>query len=855
MLNHQAMNNVSDFLRHICVALFAGSLFWSTASCIASEQSTLSKTNPTIAVKLAENGQALLPVVVAADATSQVLAAAQTLSKYLQRISGSEFKVETSAVPFTAGTKGIAVGVASQFGPVANALKTDAPTQREDYLLRSHSKGIFLVGSTETALQHAVWDFLYRLGYRQFFPGKKWEIVPSEKNLALAVDTLQHPDYYNRNVWVDFGSFPENSQQYQVWKERNRETEGINLNTGHSYQAIIRRNKAEFDKHPEYQTKPNSTKFCVSNPGLRQLVIDDALKQFEKNPSLQSISLDPSDGENWESDSCPDVTVYKSVTDRVVTLANAVAEAVEKNYPGKFVGIYAYNVHSPPPTIPVRPNVVVSIATSFIHGGFTVDQLVSGWSEKAKILGIRDYYSVNTWDRDLPGKATGGNPGYLKRTIPYFHQRGARFMNSQASDNWGPNGLGYYLASRMLWDVKEADHLEGLKADFLQKTFGAAREPMSGFYSLIDTGNKPLLSTDLIGRMYAQLDRAFRATNDPAVRARLYDLALYTRYVELYMAYSSTSGAERQAAFEQLMRFSWRIRDTMMVHTRGLWRDLVDRDKTVKFPEGSGLWAKDDPWKSDEPFNDAQVQQFIADGIANNPKVEFEALAFSQNLVPATALKLRSGKIGNFYQVRGDTDFYTWVEKSPATISLQTQAGLIYTNRGPATFSLYPKAETAGAAVVVQEVAPKQPQEIHLKTAFSGLHRLNVRDSGASTSLSWPAGTPMSVESTLQSPVHFAGGRWSLYFYVPKGTKVVGGYRAASIGEILDSDGKVVKVFSKPAVNEYWSVPVAPGQDGKLWMLNSVVGRLTLMTVPPYLARRADELLLPAEVVEADAAP
>ncbi len=50
----------------------------------------------------------------------------------------------------------------------------------------------------------------------------------------------------------------------------------------------------------------------------------------------------------------------------------------------------------------------------------------------------------------------------------------------------------------------------------------------------------------------------------------------------------------------------------------------------------------------------------------------------------------------------------------------------------------------------------------------------------------------------------------------------------------------------------YWSVPVAPGQDGKLWILQGMKGQIMLMTVPPYLARSADEMLLPAEVVKAD---
>ena len=46
------------------------------------------------------------------------------------------------------------------------------------------------------------------------------------------------------------------------------------------------------------------------------------------------------------------------------------------------------------------------------------------------------------------------------------------------------------------------------------------------------------------------------------------------------------------------------------------------------------------------------------------------------------------------------------------------------------------------------------------------------------------------------------------------------------------------------------------GADGKLWRIDATLGKATfmLMTVPPYMARNAQELLLPKEVVDADRA-
>jgi hypothetical protein len=151
--------------------------------------------------------------------------------------------------------------------------------------------------------------------------------------------------------------------------------------------------------------------------------------------------------------------------------------------------------------------------------------------------------------------------------------------------------------------------------------------------------------------------------------------------------------------------------------------------------------------------------------------------------------------------------------------------------------------------------------DVRLKTPYGGLHRVEALDGGDYTKIAWPAGVPVTVESGIDTPAvtsHFRGA-WSFYFYVPKGAKAVGGWssRVANwaprpSGKLLDPDGKEVFDFGK-AEEGWFRVPVPPGQDGKLWKFQDSQGQRLLMTVPPYLARRAEDLLLPAEVVEADA--
>lgn len=55
--------------------------------------------------------------------------------------------------------------------------------------------------------------------------------------------------------------------------------------------------------------------------------------------------------------------------------------------------------------------------------------------------------------------------------------------------------------------------------------------------------------------------------------------------------------------------------------------------------------------------------------------------------------------------------------------------------------------------------------------------------------------------------------RWTLYFYVPQGTKVIGGF-ADGAGELHNPDGTTAHTFGD--VPGYFNVPVPAGSDGKL---------------------------------------
>ena len=808
---------------------------------------------------LAADGQAQLSVVIGATASERVQQAAKTLAAYLGRMSGATFKVEKGD-----GAAGLVVGQPGDFASSPFKLSFEpGPFNREEYVLRSAAGGLWLLGASELAVEHAVWDLLYRLGYRQFFPAAAWEVVPRRDKLAIAVDAREEPDFLARRIWYNWGRRDFNRQTYTDWSARNRAVKGFNLNSGHAYGGIIGANKAEFKAHPEYyalvkgeRLQRGQAKLCISNPGLRQLVVDYAVRRFKKSPAMDSISMDPSDGGKWcECAPCGDMG---SVSDRALTLANAVAAAInELGLGAKYVGMYAYNVHSPPPSIKAHPNVIISATTAFIRGNLTLDQIVEGWQAQGATLGIYDYYSVVAWDWNLPRRARSARPAGLAASIRKYHGQGARFLDAESGDAWGPYGLGFYVASRVMWDVAEADRVEALVDDFLTQAFAPAKAPMSQFYQLITVDKRRRSNADLTGRMYRHLAEARKlAAAVPAARARIDHLLLYTRYVELYNAFASATGDAKTAAKQQVLRHSWRIRRTGMVHTYGLWARLVGQ---------KAAHQKDYPAKSEEPFAEPELAKILADGIAANTPVEvdFEPIEYSADLAPAAALHLPPVEPGSYpTHPQGRHTYLTWIDKAPAKIHLKVTVEHKWDLR-PHSVTLFSPKEVTLEAVDRSEIVKPDgtTYDVILATPHQGLHRIEVRDGGDFTRIEWPAGKPVTLPSVMdtRNVKHHFRGAWSLYFYVPKGAKIVAGWASRIAnwsprisGTMRDGDGKVVYDFAK-VEGGWFSVPVPKGQDGRLWKFQDSQGERLLVTVPPYMARTAADLLLPREVVEADA--
>ncbi len=756
---------------------------------------------------------------------------AEFLAGKLRKIYGKEFQITDGN-----GKSGIAVGTPADFPELA--IKLEHP---QEILVKTHAEGIYVIGATARAVDYAVGKLLYQIGYRYYFPMGKWEIYPEKPQSELSLDISEKPDYLTRSIWPGWGIWPDfrKSTNFDAeWKKING-LGGIDLKTGHAYGRFIAQNRKEFDAHPEYfalyKGERKSTKLCISNPGLRKLICDYALESFRKAPETESFSMDPSDGGGWCE--CEPCVKLGTPSDRAVTLANAVAEAVNAEFSGKLIGMYAYNMHSPPPSIRVHPQVVVCIATSFILGGWSVDKLIEGWRRQGASIGIREYYTAGL----PPGRGKATNLDYLAGSIPDFRDKGARFMIAESSDSWGPGGLGYYLAAQLLWNVK-ADP-EQIKADFFRNAFPQSEAEMRQFYQLIDGSKRRPLNADLLGRMYRSLAKARPLAVGEMERSRVDALVYYTRIAELQFLYETSETVEN---YEQLYSFIASVREERLVHSYAMSRDS-------RIMVRSQLKGKNLPsikWTATPPPDAGDAEKFIREGVEKYQLLDFTPVEYSSDLRLVTLPG--ENQTGDLGTTRGQRRFYIWSDGSPVT--LQVTGGLIkhYRNRGNVRMQLIqiggPSADGTLETLIQEDASVPPDGEKHsvtLTPKYPGLHWVTIDDGKDRSRIEWPVNLPAAMPVEQENVLEFNG---TFYFYVPKGCRTLGFYAKTSRGGIFAPDGKLMKDLRKS--NGFYSFEIPEKYTGKVWSIRNAAGVIRLLTVPSELSLNSKYLLLPNEIVK-----
>lgn len=540
------------------------------------------------------------------DGATEQRRAVRELIQYVQQMSGAALKVEAAK----SGATGCYVGLATSFPWLKRDLKD---LGEEGFVISSDGKSLCLLANRPLGVRQAVLTFLMDQGCRWFFPGKAWEVVPQQATIQGTYDIKQSPSFnMGRTIWYGYGTYPETGKDHNAWMYHNRMGGPSPVSIGHTNYGI------DFDKdfvaHPEWFALVGGVrkhnKVCYSNPEVIARMTQYGLDQAAKG--AKSISMSPADGLGFcECDKCnawakggevkadkgsffatrPDGLLVCTVSEPLFNAVNIVAKAVGQKYPDVVLGCYGYSAYSHPPSFNLEPNVFIQTTTSYRRTPLTLEEQIDLWGQRAKQVGIRGYWSVFQWDWDGPmvGKFV---PEQIQKDLQLYRSHNAVAFNTEASNNWAPRGLSYYLGSQLLWDVN-ADTKPIIK-DFYEKAFGPAAKPMERYYvrfygpsvAVIDPANasaadsaaygKDLDATDqTLAATFKDLDEAAKlVSGQPQYQVRVDQIRMYAYYLLLRQhvkeVASSKDADKIIAAAKAETVFGGRLTNTNMLHSRAL---------------------------------------------------------------------------------------------------------------------------------------------------------------------------------------------------------------------------------------------------------------------------------------------
>ena len=848
---------------------------------------------------LAEGGKAFQKIVISANASNDIKTTAAYLAEKLEKISGAKFEIETGD-----GCNGIVLGTMADF-PV-EALKrpleirpvlkdVDIRNGLEAYGIRTEEKRLLLLGGGEPGVSHAVARFLELLGYRRFYPGLEWEIIPSIPKLSFDLNETDRPAILSRNMWHAFGlpnepSIVEGTPEGRAiraktditsWFRQNRLGFTFLVYAAHNYG--LPKEKADFNTHPEYYSLIDGKRvprtICVSNPAVRAMKIELALEYFEKNLDRNMYSMERGDGDVMcECESC------KALGDdsaRTFGLANEAAKAVRHKYPGKMIGVLAYNMHDLPPSFEMEPNVHVQVARLFIRSKKTFRQLVDMWSRKTPNIGVYDYFSTYQWGQDrLREKAVAGptaNLALFCDDIRFLTAKGILSLWSETSVAWGAHGRGNLVATRLMWNP-DAD-VNAILSDFYEKAFGPAAPAMKRYFERVD-GQNEFVSKTFFGLAFRDVDEAAKLAKDrPDIQARLDHIKQFLYFNELnYRLFTSKDELEKKDLTLKLLTHQFRTRYSYMTHWHAVSNYLSDFAKKYSEPSWALPNGKEvakakkekgelpvPPWLTGKacapdfslpgyayvrakdmiaPYSHDETEKLFQSGLSYfQPQFFLNTIQYSNDLVPVIIEGANSATASRQVQIPGGHVYLYSLTGEPLQVDI----------RGNKNINLSYVLRDNTGKLVVEGQLPKDEDyhALKLPVPMPGLYRFECKGGNMNSAVEPGKANTFSLledRGMMRYTMNGLGGR--NFFYVPKGTREFQFYWAGDVHKLYDPSGKVLLKIE--ISQDYQTVAVPEGMDGKVWSFDGRWNTRKFINIPNYIAPSPDALLIPRELAEKD---
>lgn len=383
-------------------------------------------------LKIAENGKALMGILIPADAKPVVKVAGSELASYLQKITGAKFTVGTESSfknNFRLGF-GKAEGIAA-----------------DGFIIRSGKGGIDIYGHDAaqkfdwSAFYHnvsqkgtltGVYYFLETLGVR--WPLPDLEHIPQRKNLSVKDLNIRFSPFFPHRLCggaaynflkghADAGEYVKSNADYMKWLIRIGESSREIVSGCHSEMML------GMDLDPQWTSDPTRLMLgkngkrvkrysCWTHPDVEKAWLRAANGFFSGKSAAESgfkyhrglkgsrwpwpfwykneFMIDPMDNDGVNDgrcycDRCQEFRKKHPCPDdseimwRVI---NNVAADVHKNHPGKFITTLVYPPKSHVPALKLSPNIRVKVCLGGPKSGFDPDSFAYEMER------IADWYKV-----------------------------------------------------------------------------------------------------------------------------------------------------------------------------------------------------------------------------------------------------------------------------------------------------------------------------------------------------------------------------------------------------------------------------------------------------------------------------
>ena len=409
--------------------------------------------------------------------------AALELNHYLAKMCGANVLIQPEEPRVM-----VEIGQAAQ----SDDLRQRAAADEDGFFIEVTKRTVRLGGTTPKATLFAVYALLERLGCRWFMPGELGEVVPRIETIRIEpMSLVELPDFKSRQLL----SLPEGSEDWALKMKLG----------GPSCPGAWRLTQLVppaqyFQANPEYfalvDGQRTSTQLCTSNPKVIEIAAASIIAQHEANPSQTWFGIRPDEGAFCQCESCRALdagdrdpfTGQVSVSDRLVSFANAVAGRAHERYPE--IRLALHTEMPPPRRVQPDPGVIPTLTSGGLCGLHGVEnpvcpesnyraRLITEWCN----LCPQVYRAGSSYNLGGPGLPVNFTSRWADE-IALCKRAGITGFDIQTEASWATHGPLHYVMASLMWDADQ--DLEALLDDYCHKLYGPAAVPMRRYWSLLD---------------------------------------------------------------------------------------------------------------------------------------------------------------------------------------------------------------------------------------------------------------------------------------------------------------------------------------------------------------------------------